>query len=433
MGRKIFMTFLGTSKYEKCNYIFLGEKVNNVVYVQEAICRILCKDWNENDRIIVFLTDEARKSNWISSSNNNGMGLKPTLENLYLKAKIEDVSIPTVESMDDLKELFDIVFDKFLSDDEVFIDITHSFRMIPFIVSSIVNFATVVKNITVSGIFYGAIEALGPLQQIPNMDIEDRNVFVINLNYFNTLNNWALGADEFVRLGNAQKICEMAYNHVKPLLAESKGQDEAAKQIKQIGDMLNLFTQNILTSRCKEIMYEFDYTRLKSLIEELGEPLIRPFGPLIDYVCKEIRPYKDKSIFNGFLAVEWCIKHNLIQQGYTILLETLISYIIFKVFKDNEIIWDKDIRELVNMAINIKCNKISYEDWLEKARKNKEKILLIMESLDDNLIRKINVLMTKRNDINHCGCREDCTTPERLKNTLKKIYDEILKLVSSQQ
>ena len=52
MGRKVFMSFLGTNDYLDCNYYDESNpklKVNNVRFIQEALIKLYCKDFGKGD------------------------------------------------------------------------------------------------------------------------------------------------------------------------------------------------------------------------------------------------------------------------------------------------------------------------------------------------------------------------------------------------
>ena len=64
---KHFISILGTSKYDKTMYYF-GEgdekKQYETAYVQEAILKLKFDEWNDGDRITVFVTEDSKKNNW---------------------------------------------------------------------------------------------------------------------------------------------------------------------------------------------------------------------------------------------------------------------------------------------------------------------------------------------------------------------------------
>ncbi|MDD3962408.1 MAG: TIGR02221 family CRISPR-associated protein, partial [Bacteroidales bacterium] len=179
MSRKILISFLGTNNYVPANY-YLGDqshKVDNVRFIQEALLELICSDWSENDVVKVFLTDEAEKKNWVDNGHLDRdskvieyEGLKSRLDAFaaHHKSKIrfEPIyNVPTGITETDVWDVFDTIYEQLEENDEVYFDITHSFRSIPMLCMVLLNYAKYLKNITVKGIYYGAFEVLGPAWQ----------------------------------------------------------------------------------------------------------------------------------------------------------------------------------------------------------------------------------------------------------------------------
>ena len=89
---KIFVSFLGTNEYMDCNYCFGDKKMENVRFVQEAMIRMFCSDFGHDDRILIFLTREAREKNWIDTEHHRGLASR--LTELPNQSRIQDVDIP---------------------------------------------------------------------------------------------------------------------------------------------------------------------------------------------------------------------------------------------------------------------------------------------------------------------------------------------------
>jgi len=130
----VMLAFLGTNDYLPCNYLLDCEKVENVRFIQEAIASLLCKNWNEEDRIIIFLTEAAKNKNWVDDGQKDRdgkslqrKGLRHRLESLQLKANIVVKDVPNGQSEDEIWDIFYAVFNQINGSDEVIFDITHSF------------------------------------------------------------------------------------------------------------------------------------------------------------------------------------------------------------------------------------------------------------------------------------------------------------------
>ena len=129
---------------------------------------------------------------------------------------------------------------------------------------------------------------------------------------------------------------------------------------------------------------------------------------------------------NGFNAVSWCIDNNLIQQGYTILQENIISLVCEEVKIEKE---DKKNRNIVSSCFTIKKNEIEKEEWSGDASTFSETTELILEKSKIIEILKSDYynLSNIRNDINHFGYSENTMKPEKLKKSLYNYHCGIIK------
>ncbi len=274
MMSKVLFAFLGTADYLPCNYLLNGREINNVRFVQEAIASLLCKDWTEEDRIVIFLTEDACSRNWTDNSqiDPNGKilqreGLKSRLESLNLKAEIHQKDVPNGQSESEIWEIFDIVFNQINSDDEVIFDITHSFRSLPLLVTIILNYARILKKIKIRGMYYGAFESLGTLHDVKKIDIEDRNAPIFDLTSFIYLFNWTSAIDDFLTYGDAKDINLLTNEEMAAILKDTKGKDIGAQNLQKLGVQLNKFSELIQTSRGLSIIRNFDFNNLMELIK----------------------------------------------------------------------------------------------------------------------------------------------------------------------
>ncbi len=422
------LAFLGTNDYLPCNYLLNGKKVENVRFIQEAIAGLLCKNWNEEDRIIIFLTEEAKNKNWVDNGQKDRdgkslqrKGLKHRLESLKLKANIYVQDVPNGQSEDEIWDIFDAVLNQINDSDEVIFDITHGFRSLPMLMITILNYARVLRDIKIRGAYYGAFESLGTLHEVEKMG-KDRNAPIFDLTPFIHLFDWATAIDNFLIYGDAKEINVLTKEEITPILRETKGKDKDAQNLKDLGVQLERLTELIQTSRARNII-DFDFEGLKDIISHNKGSRLNPLNPLLDRMLEKIKDFENNDIENGYAAVKWCIEHNLIQQGYTILQETMISEIVAKYYGENEII-DKDKRGIVSQAINIKRGNFREGEWNEPAKNHRDEVQKIINDLDDELIKIYDSISQYRNDINHAGFINP-HKPENLKRKLKENYKKL--------
>jgi CRISPR-associated Csx2 family protein len=427
----VMLAFLGTNDYLPCNYSLDGMDVSNVRFVQEALASILCKDWSEEDKIIVFLTKEAKNKNWADNGHKDRdgkplqrVGLEHRLEQLNLKVSVGTRDIPDGRSEYEIWDMFDLVFNQIQDGDEIIFDITHAFRSLPMLVIIILNYARALKDIKIKGIYYGAFESLGTIRDVEKMHIEDRKAPIFNLTPFVHLFNWTVAIDDFLTYGDAKNINVLTNEGLTPILRATEGKDKSAQNLKNLSTKLKKMTELIQTSRGLSVIRDFDFNNLRELISYNKESILKPINPLLDKISDKIKDFNNNDIENGYAAVEWCIEHNLIQQAYTILQETMITEIVAKHFGESEIA-NRDKRELVSQAINIKHRRIPEDKWNKAAENNKDVVLKIMSELDDNFIRIFDSVSQYRNDIDHAGFRDSPHKPEGLKRKLKEYYEKL--------
>ncbi len=108
---------LETGKYEPCYYYLTvgNEQIrdnNYRCYVQESLTNLLPKIDKKPKEIVIFITDEARKKNWIKNNNEKYdlPGLKDTLDKYKGEYTVTPVKIPSGESEQELWQIFDRMF-----------------------------------------------------------------------------------------------------------------------------------------------------------------------------------------------------------------------------------------------------------------------------------------------------------------------------------
>lgn len=428
---RILITILGTSNYIPCNYVLdKMNKVDNALFVQEALAKGICKNWTENDRIIIFLTEEAKKTNWynleLKKSNGKPLqrdGLEKRLHTLEdISTEIITRDIPKGETTEDLWKIFQEIYNQINENDEVYLDITHAFRYLPMLVLIILNYAKVIKNIDIKNIYYGALESLGSIEDIKKMKIEDRNIPVFNLNAFIQLFEWTNATSNFLAFGDAKGIKEITIKHVTPDLIESEGRHQEAQVASNFSKTLMNLSENIKTCRLYELIKAENLEDLRGSISECKNDYIQPLTPLLDKIEDKIASFQKNEIDNGFVAVKWCIDHDLVQQGLTILQETIISLLV-KEYISLEKISDKNSRNIVSNTINIKAQKIPENEWTMNSN-DKHLVKQILTSLNAELVNSYIALSVARNDINHAGF----TNPKSstiLKKNLEQYFKEL--------
>ncbi|MHA1401679.1 MAG: TIGR02221 family CRISPR-associated protein [Candidatus Heimdallarchaeaceae archaeon] len=431
MSRVLF-SFLGTGNYLECNYVLNGNKIEKVRYIQEAIINLLCSDWEENDRIVLFITNESKAKNWLDTwkkEKETGevieiQGLKTRLELLNLKPKIEECLIPSGKNETELWEIFERIYENIQSEDEIIFDITHAFRSLPLIAMIILNYAKVLKNISLSGIYYGAFEALGPIREVEKLPVEERDAPIFDLTPFVQLLDWALITNSFLHFGDLSKAIELMSKEKLKIKGKGEGTKSGILREEKMIKDLNSFTNIFKTNRGVDIIEKHDFGALKKTIRRFSkrETSTKMLNLLLSKMYQKIRVFENESIENGYKAVEWCLEHNLIQQAYTLLQENMITEIVVKYYGIEEM-RDYDKREKVKAAFQ---GLIKQEDDISNDKEDKE-LLEIQKLIGKDFATIFNELTDYRNDINHAGMRKNPKSARVLMQSIKDINKRLQK------
>ncbi len=429
---KVFMSFLGTNKYLHCNYVYKDRRIENVTFVQEALLQLFCLDFEPHDRIVIFLTKDAEKTNW--QPTNGDVGLKDIIDRIVPDIQTIVKRIPEGISENEIWDIFNIIYESIDKNDEILFDITHGFRSLPILGITLLNYARFLKNIKVRGIYYGAFEVLGSQKYVSeNIPLSERDAPIFDLTSFDTLQQWSIAVDNFVEYGISENIAHLIHDNLKPLLIESKGKDPQALIEREMAKALNKISYLFRTVRGNEIVNGIDFIDANRLFERLEDGILvnKPLMPLISSIKDKIGEYKSDDIMNGFRAVRWCIDHHLTQQGITLLQETIITYLLIRIEENPK---NLENRASLSELMNFHNNKLP-----EDTMKRNSKMPVIAKKIEGNeLYNKItplyNSLRNHRNDINHGGYKidKDGKNPmkaEEFEKKLKIVYEEVIGVI----
>jgi CRISPR-associated Csx2 family protein len=471
---KLFLSFLGTNDYLACNYI-LDEtrKVENVCYIQEALIRL--ETWQAGDRIRIFVSPEAEKINWDDRTQElidqkiyknptlgKNDGLEKRLKELKLACDWKKVSVPNGETVQQMWEIFELVLNEIKSGDEIIFDITHGFRSMPMMAIIILSYAKALKeNIIIRGIYYGAFEALGTAFEVKKMAIEQRNAPIFDLTAFAVLLDWAQAVNVFLKYGRAEELTKLADEEIRPLVIEKKGKDQGLNNINSAIKQMKVLSEAINTNRLKEIMQLVKLIKYEPFekIGSIDSPVVPVINTLIDKLKTKSSIFSDKNsaIQNGMAAVVWCIEHKMIQQGYTILQETVITGIldVLSDKKEELILIEKreeigyylqgfmkkieDMQKFVKKVIDI-YNNIDKEILIDKliesleVQNEVEKLLINLHKNNiidiKTFVKRYDALTQFRNDMNHAGLRPTSSNWEKISSELKPLYEYFTQFIT---
>ena len=427
---RVYLSFLGTNDYVPCTYVFPDgtDEPKNVRFVQEATVSYCCRDWGPDDQVVILTTDEAEGKNWVDDGHRDKegnvlkrKGLQKCLAELGIGARVRRVPIPDGKKEEELWKIFEIILEQIREGAEVVFDVTHALRSIPMLAITALNYAKVMKGVSLRGIYYGAFEVLGSIEEAKGKPLANRRVPVFDLGMFDRLFEWSFALDRFLGAGDATHACELARRwSIRPL--NGSALDKATqKHLTQLAEHLERFSKVMSTCRGREIMGAA--RALQDSIDpeaasHLPPPLRLLMGPLRD----RLAVFRGELVNDGIEAARWCLEHNLIQQGITILREVLTQHMtVLGGGKPDSL----DHRELVAAAVEIYRTGTAKENWRGRARGNPsltEKYLEVLRSEPD-LADVFTRLGDARNDMNHAGFREEAKNSSEFSQILNETID----------
>lgn len=435
MARKVFISFLGAVTYYPTKYYCQNDRSDlseEIYYVQDHLIR----QHPGITKAIIFTTEKASEWNYHNRMNrktkegieyDEGEGLKSVLQALKDEGLLQDFDeepIPNGYTEAEIWEVFQKVFEQLGEGDQVVFDVTFGFRSLPMLVIVLLNYARTLRNIQVEAIYYGNYEA-GRAEK-DNKNMSHVEAPVLRLDTFVELQEWTHAAQSFM-VGN-----------VAPL--SSITQDKHPEFSKEI----DTFSKAILTCRGLRLVEDVEIDKLKESIRLMSEQsdIEVVLQPLLEKVSAKIAPFGSKQLSNGFAAVEWCIQHNMVQQGITFLQETIISYMVERFFGKEALtsVYERDLAGSALQLFHTNKNRFlqeSFKAFKQKTEQEREDIKNIYTQMREFVKNKtpLKDLYAElvgekgfRNDINHCGFRKHYLHPEELNESLKSLFEKIKSL-----
>lgn len=349
MARKVFVSVLGTGFYEPCRYTNGSFVSSDTRFIQQATLEYLKvnNNWTTRnadgavvDRIIILLTNGAKGTNWdknIAKRMNyktgheeDYVGLEQALQDMNLPCPIETIDIPDGKNEEEMWKIFNAVYDALKPNDELYFDLTHSYRYLPMLVLVLSNYAKFLKDVKVKHISYGNYEARNTeTNEAPLMDILPLTM----------LQDWTFAAADLIQNGNIKKLKELKEDNALIPMLRQRGKQNVDRKVAEgslnnyinalhnfLDDMKLCLGPNILKGEnVNEIVNCHE-----RIVEEF-EGIIAPIPPIINKIQHSLHGFEQtdslhfESIKNGYMSAKWCYDHQLYQQAATILDENITT------------------------------------------------------------------------------------------------------------
>lgn len=447
MPRKVFISVLGTGFYGACQYKRGKFASTKTRFIQQATLEYLKvkEGWTAADRVLILLTDGARKTNWEKSIEKRRnfktgddepyFGLEQVLDNMQLAAPVQTIAIPDGKDEDEMWEIFNALYEELEPGDELYFELTHSFRYLPMLVLVLGNYAKFLKDVSVKHISYGNYEARDLQRDIaPLMDILPLTI----------LQDWTFAAADLIRNGNTKRLQDLRESYALMPLLRMKGKSNLDRKVAEQPltgyiDALESLLQDMKMCVAPNIIKGEAVNSIRDHYQQVinaFDMVIAPIPPILERIEESLKGFEQtdrerpESLRNGYEAAKWCYDHQLYQQAITILEENITTHFCQYLGTDEHVYEQRK-------ATNAYLRHGSYKDkdWeTEELTKVRATVKRASSQLEVGaFIYKMSDaarwIHDKRNTYNHASMgRDDQLTSEDIKTLGKKITS-ILNLI----
>ena len=422
MARRVFISVLGTGFYQPCIY---GETGFKTRFIQVAtLLNIKSHEWCNDDMGLVLLTDLARSTNWIIPDNKREnrttktvedyRGLKHEIEAMKLPFAVKDLPIPDGKNEEEMWTIFTTLYDALQEGDELYIDLTHAFRYLPMLVLVLTNYAKFLKGVAVKSLTYGNYEAR-----------DGENAPIVDLLPIAALQDWTHAAAALTRHGDARAIKD---------IVQQQGLTENEDALNDLVNNLVAVTAEMQTCRGTSILNATNIKEMMASLKQLQSTMPKPMTPIIEKISESFNQYSTEfDVNNGWLAAEWALQHNLLQQAATILQENAVSFFCVRNGIEGKKVFDVHRRDFINAAIYVATKNLPQSEWKYQSEKGIERINMLLKDAtltSDTFLNTFNQLTEIRNDLNHFGMRIKSKQWNEIQHVIEEAYATFIDILN---
>ena len=375
------ISFLGTNDYDPTVYEF-PHRLETSFFLQALIESFETVP----EKVSVLVTKEAEVKNYYKLEAALRSSGFPT-------ERLQPVRIPFGSTPEELWEIFDQVINLIEPGEEVVFDITHSFRFIPVIILIIVLYLQTAKDVRLRELYYGVYRkglAVSP---------------VFRFSEFLDMLDWLKGAQALTDFGDSQLLGRKLSEIQDRIRKEQRGEPT---QLKKLGEALGNMTDGLRFIRPQQVM-----TDLAELIKEYGwegnnraqletelEQWAKPFTLLMDRIIEDYEGITQESLGGYFALIDWYRRHGYYDLALTLLRETFVT----------ACVWQNGGEQ----------GRSEFEFRLRRQAENQLNDFADFQK-GHPLGQVWRELRDLRNDFAHCGFRQNCCKPQKLRDSLEKL------------
>lgn len=302
-GKDYHKSFIASALYEHLNLdgiIFIGTVKSMWEEVYESFCKE--KNLECDETYYCELVDKIDKLGYLSSLDSLDLSLLESVLGSKSKCILIKYGIEQEELWENFDKIIQVIY-SLEQGDELYLDITHSFRSLAvfqFLTVTFIQELLSEKHIKIAGVFYGMLDVTAELKYTP----------VVDLNPLFEITSWIKGAYSLKNYGNGDLIAE---------LLKEQGEETLADQIAQVSQAININYVNAIKQNS---------TALKSSLSNPSQS--RPFNYLRGILEKFAQKFTRSSMTESEYQLElagWYFENKRYATGYITLAEAIITYV----------------------------------------------------------------------------------------------------------
>jgi CRISPR-associated DxTHG motif protein len=386
------ISFLGIREYKHTCYTWQGNEFSTHLF-PEAFVHFV-----QPDKLYICLTPTAKDGN----KSTNWQELRQRFDDQGVNYEV--LTIPEGHSEEELWQIFQKLTDAVEENEELYFDITHSFRSLPFLSFLAIAYLKAAKNVQVKGVLYGAHEARDDNNQSP----------VFDLTAFVQLLDWLTAVNQFTATGNAEYLAKQLQTH------HSDDLSQLAENVSQISLGLELLRPHHVAQAAYMLP-----TLLKGVKDQLPPPFLLVAQPLNSAYAQfgiSQNPSPQEHLRVQLRMINWYFEKRRYVQALSMAREWVVSFLCFEFGLD---IWEKTYREEMELLLSGGTIKENDQVIKESPYLSKWKQYPYSKLLKRLWTDKSSGLANLRNDVLHSGFRKAPLPIDEIINRTQVIVDHI--------